>query len=206
MLCCTKQVSFMLLNNKRIVPVMLLTVLMLGAVGCENNQGNVSDNSAVSGNAVSENVTLNLPAPVTYSGLAFSVPEGFTESTDNTEEDKVYKGPMSVDDSYIAYKVRERDPGDDYSILTKEDMQAELNRDVSSNAAITEFYNEDLGEGVRRIKTRMVYRKDEKDYSVAMFIYVTDHKVFTLIYQIEPGSKWAAEYEQSQNSIELVRE
>ena len=179
---------------------------MLGAAGCEKNPGSVSDDSVVSDNTVSENVTLNLPAPVTYSGLDFSVPEGFTESSGNTEEDKVYKGPMSVDDSYIAYKVRERDPGDDYSILTKEDMQAELNRDVSSNAAITEFYNEDLGEGVRRIKTRMVYRKDDKDYSVAMFIYVTDQKVFTLIYQIEPGSKWAAEYEQSQKNIELVRE
>ena len=206
MLCCTKQVSFMLLNNKRIVPAALLTVLMLGAAGCENNPGNVSDNSAVSENTVSENVTLNLPAPVTYSGLDFSVPEGFTEAAGNTEDNKVYKGPMSVDDSYIAYRVSEKDPGDDYSIMTKEDMQAELNRDVSSNAAITEFYNEDLGEGVRRIKTRMVYRKDDKDFSVAMYIYVTDQKVFTLIYQIEPGAKWAADYEQSQNSIELVRE
>ena len=196
----------MLLNNKRIVPAALLTVLMLGAAGCENNPGNVSDNSAVSENTVSENVTLNLPAPVTYSGLDFSIPEGFTEAAGNTEDNKVYKGPMSVDDSYIAYRVSEKDPGDDYSIMTKEDMQAELNRDVSSNAAITEFYNEDLGEGVRRIKTRMVYRKDDKDFSVAMYIYVTDQKVFTLIYQIEPGAKWAAEYEQSQNSIELVRE
>ena len=118
----------MLLNNKRIVPAALLTVLMLGAAGCENNPGNVSDNSAVSENTVSENVTLNLPAPVTYSGLDFSVPEGFTEAAGNTEDNKVYKGPMSVDDSYIAYRVSEKDPGDDYSIMTKEDMQRALKR------------------------------------------------------------------------------
>ena len=90
--------------------------------------------------------------------------------------------------------------------MTKEDMQAELNQDVDKNAAVTSFANEDLGDGVRRIKTRVVYRKDEKDYNMVMYIYVTDKKVFTLIYVAELGSKWAADYEQSQKEIQLVAE
>ena len=52
----------------------------------------------------------------------------------------------------------------------------------------------------------MVYRKDEKDYNMVMYIYVTDKKVFTLIYVAELGSKWAADYEQSQKEIQLVAE
>ena len=181
-------------------------VLSAGAMACERNGAGVSDNSAVSGNAVSENVTLNLPAPVQYSELYFTVPEGFTESSGNTEESRVYKAPMSADDSYIAYTAGEKDPGDDYDIMTKEDIQAELNQDVDKNAAVTDFANEDLGDGVRRIKTRVVYRKDEKDYNMVMYIYVTDKKVFTLIYVAELGSKWAADYEQSQKEIQLVAE
>ena len=186
--------------------VVLSAVLLAGsAVACENGDG-VSDNSAVSENTVSENVTLNLPAPVQYSELYFTVPEGFTEASDNTEENKVYKAPMSADDSYIAYTARDKDPGDDYDIMTKEDMQAELNQDVNKNAAVTEFYNEDLGDGIRRIKTRVVYRKDDKEYNMALYIYVTDKKVFTLIYMTELGSKWSADYEQSQKDIQLVAE
>ena len=186
--------------------VVLSAVLLAGSVvACENVDG-VSDNSAVSENTVSENVTLNLPAPVQYSELYFTVPEGFTEASDNTEENKVYKAPMSADDSYIAYTARDKDPGDDYDIMTKEDMQAELNQDVNKNAAVTEFYNEDLGDGIRRIKTRVVYRKDDKEYNMALYIYVTDKKVFTLIYMTELGSKWSADYEQSQKEIQLVAE
>ncbi len=190
----------------RAVAVLSATLLVAGATACERSGSGVSEDAAVSENAVSENVTLNLPAPVQYSELYFTVPEGFTEASGNTEENKVYKAPMSADDSYIAYNVSEKDPGDDYDIMTKEDMQAEINQDVSKNAAVTEFVNEDLGDGIRRIKTRMVYRKDDKEYNMAMYIYVTDKKVFTLIYMTELGSKWSSDYEQSQKEIQLVAE
>ncbi len=152
--------------------------------------------------AVSQNVIP--PEAMEYTGLSYTIPEGFTYSDGDMGKSDVdtYVSDLNGDGSYICYLRMKNDGSVDYSMLPAISYERDLERQLQVDVEISEYTMEQMEESFH-VVIGADFTVGERTYHLRQFLFVTDKYVFSISYVRDMEYDWSAAFATSQSELHL---
>lgn len=187
-------------SQKKAIINFILLIIVVNLIACGQNQKSVSDNETVL-EIISSNSVSACEADYT---LVVEYPETMVEASTNIPDNWIVYSEFTDDHSFIHYEKTDRDINADYNSLDSNIYGSYLSDALGTEVEVVYFeLSED--DDVIKIKLSATYSRNDVEYELTEYIYVTDRSVYYADYCLDVNSTYGEQFKELSSSLDITR-